>query len=48
MATSLIATLYTKQVDLVDDGAVEGVTVQAGSGSTTLLGDVFSIVITRQ
>jgi hypothetical protein len=46
-STSLVATLYMKQ-DTVDDASVEGVTVQAYTGLTDVLGDVFSIVITRQ
>ncbi|MBI2855767.1 MAG: hypothetical protein HYX93_02850 [Chloroflexi bacterium] len=45
---SLIATLYTKQVDLVDDGSVEGVTVVASTGSKNVVGNLFSIIITRQ
>ena len=47
-STSLIATLYMRQQDLVDDGAVEGVLVRASSGLTDVIGDVFSIVISRQ
>ncbi len=47
-STSLIATLYMKQEDLVDDGAVEGVLVKASSGLTDIVGDVFSILISRQ
>ena len=46
--TSLLATLYTKQVDLVDDGAIEGVTVVVDNGQSNAIGDIFSIVITRQ
>ncbi|MEE9248980.1 MAG: hypothetical protein V3U79_09820 [Dehalococcoidia bacterium] len=45
---SLLATLYTKQVDLVDDGTFEGVTVVVNSGLSSVVGDTFSIVITRQ
>ena len=45
---NLLATLYTKQVDLVDDAIIEGVKVVASSGSINILGDVFSIVISRQ
>ena len=44
----LIATLYAKQVDLVDDASIEGVKVVASSGSANIVGDVFSIVISRQ
>ena len=44
----LIATLYTKQVDLVDDASIEGVKVVASSGSSNVVGDLFTIVITRQ
>ena len=45
--TSLIATLYMKQ-DTVDDGSVEGVTVTANTGLPNVVGDLFSIIITRQ
>lgn len=45
---SLLATLYMKQQDLIDDATVEGVLVRVSSGSTDILGDVWSIVITRQ
>ena len=43
----LIATLYSKQVN-VDDGSIEGVTVVANTGPGNILGDLFSIVISRQ
>ena len=46
-STSPIATLYMKQ-DTVDDGSVEGVTVTANTGSANVVGDLFSIIITRQ
>ncbi len=45
---SLIATLYMKQVTLIDDGTIEGVTVVVDSGLSSVVGDTFSIVITRQ
>ncbi len=43
----LLATLYMKQ-DTVDDGNVEGVTVTVNTGEGKVVGDVFSIIITRQ
>ncbi|MEE9324978.1 MAG: hypothetical protein V3U90_05470 [Dehalococcoidia bacterium] len=43
----LLSTLYMKQ-DTVNDSAVEGVLIRVSSGSTDVLGDVWSIVITRQ
>lgn len=45
--TSLLATLYTQQ-GTVDDVNVEGVTVTAFTGLANALGNVFSIIITRQ
>lgn len=44
---SLVATLYMKQ-DTVDDTSVEGVTVMADTASNNIVGDLFSIVVTRQ
>ncbi|MEE9198671.1 MAG: hypothetical protein V3U26_02615, partial [Dehalococcoidia bacterium] len=45
--TSLLATLYTQQGS-VDDATVEGVTVTVDTGQTTIVGDSFSMVVSRQ
>ena len=45
---SLISTLYMKQVTLVDDGSIEGVTVVVDTGLSKTVGNTFSLVITRQ
>ena len=45
--TTLLATLYTQQTTL-ENGVVEGVTVTLDTGSSNVLGDLFSIFITRQ
>lgn len=44
---SLLATLYSQQ-GTVDDGNVEGVTVTVNTGDANIVGDLFSIIITRQ
>lgn len=45
-ALNLLATLYIKQ-DIADDAQVEGATVQVDTGSTKVLGDAFTAIVTK-
>ena len=47
VSTTLLATVYIKQ-DAVDDASIEGVAVEVDTGSSQVLGNAFSAVITRQ